>query len=292
LQKLSAQPIESQFKLENIVLIFSKFLMSFPYHFGGLPTKKFKTLLLERLILKKHFGVNVFFNIMDTYSAMIAGIAEQDHEFLQQILEPNLFEKVQKGLSDLKEMNYTMRIEDAPTYLGDGKIEYEIEDEARVLSVVPTAAFGASINRLENMSREDAFLELSLPNGNRQYFLSKNNISSLWKKRVLSLTAFMLSPKNLSLYDEQEIKMITNDSIEFKKMKKKEEEKDQEIEEEKDQPNIYGSTKKPRPSFANFELHSVRLEGYSPQFDWVITDLDNKLNGNPYFGKRIGLFAK
>lgn len=33
----------------------------------------------------------------------------------------------------------------------------------------------------------------------------------------------------------------------------------------------------------DFEFHMLRLETYSDQADWILTDIDNSLSGNPYF---------
>lgn len=271
--------------------------MSLPYCFGGFRNFQLRSNILERILLQRHFGKEIYSNINAAYLGLIEGLAEQDTEFLSQVLEPSLFKKVEKGLADLDKSNYSLRVEDSEDFPEDLKIPEAEKDKSRVMLVDPRASFGASINRLENKEAKGTFFELSSPTGKREYYVNSNNISRLWEKRVLSLTVHLIASKHLYCFDENDQKMVRNQEgklipLEDLEISREEFEMSEALLQVNPLDRVGNMGEDEEEDRKALEVHSIRLEGYSPSFDWVITDIDNQLNGNRYFPNSKRLWGK
>jgi len=98
-----------------------------------------------------------------------------------------------------------------------------------------------------DLKNENKFaLTFGTPLSHRRYFIDPKNVMNLYYKQILVFNVYYYTSNKLALFDEDQ-KLIAGSE----------------------------STKKCYD-------HKFRFETYENKLDWVLTDIDDVLNGNPY----------
>ncbi|CAK85347.1 unnamed protein product (macronuclear) [Paramecium tetraurelia] len=208
------------------------------------------------------------------YTSLLQSIAEQDKEFLKQILEPKLYHATSHCMDLLEEKQLKLQyVEQDQQQNGEKQEEDEEEQEGqqpqqqfsffqKILGKNETyhifqendykcnvdikGVFGVKINRNEN--ENTPFVEIpALPTTPRNYHLNLKNPFSLYENQILVANILIYTSKKLVAVDQEGI-LVHGD---------------------------YDNNQ--------FYYHKLRLESYIPNFNWIITDIDDYLKGNPYY---------
>ncbi|CAD8043178.1 unnamed protein product [Paramecium primaurelia] len=209
------------------------------------------------------------------YKSLLQSIAEQDKEYLKQILEPKLFQVTSQCMDLLEEKQLKLQyIEQDQQENEDNQEEQEEGQQPQQqfsffskklqkdqgnneayhiysendykCNIDVKGIFGVKINRMENQNTR-YFQIPALPITPRNYFVNLKNPFSLYENQILVTNILIHTSKKLIAVD-QEGKVVHGN---------------------------YDNNQ--------FQYHKLRLETYIPNFNWVITDIDDYLKGNPYF---------
>ncbi|CAD8139079.1 unnamed protein product [Paramecium octaurelia] len=212
------------------------------------------------------------------YTSLLQSIAEQDKEFLKQILEPKLFHATSHCMDLLEGQQLKLQYVEQDQQQNEEKQEEEEEEEEgqqpqQQFSIFSKklqkdqgknetyhiyqendykcnidikGIFGVKINRNEN--EKTPFFQIpALPVTPRNYYVNLKNPFSLYENQILVANILIYTSKKLIAVD-QEGKLVHGN---------------------------YDNNK--------FQYHKIRLESYIPNFNWIVTDIDDYLKGNPYY---------
>ncbi|CAD8061438.1 unnamed protein product [Paramecium sonneborni] len=212
------------------------------------------------------------------YTSLLQSIAEQDKEYLKQILEPKLYNATTQCMDMLEEKQLKLQYIEQEQQENDDKQEEDDEEAAAQkpqqqfgffskkikknygnnetyhiyqekdykCNIDVRGVFGVKINRTENQNTR--FFQIpAFPITPRNYFLNLKNPFSLYENQILVANILIYTSKKLIAVDS-EGKVVHGN---------------------------YDNNQ--------FQYHKLRLESYVPNFNWVITDIDDYLKGNPYF---------
>ncbi|CAK75081.1 unnamed protein product (macronuclear) [Paramecium tetraurelia] len=211
------------------------------------------------------------------YSSLLQSIAEQDKEFLKQILEPKLYHATSHCMDLLEQKQLKLQYVEQDQLENEDKQDQEEEEETQQpqqqfsffskkiqknqsnsspyhiyqekdykCNIDVRGVFGVKINRIENQNTR--FFQIpAFPVTPRNYFVNIKNPFGLYENQIIVANILIHTSKKLIAVDEQG-KVVHGNS-----------------------------------DNNQFQYHKLRLESYVPNFNWVITDIDDYLKGNPYF---------
>jgi len=269
-----------------------------PYQFRGfisrdklndyIMTRKVKFIPLRRVNM--YLGKGSLQGFSSIYSNILQAMSDYDYEYLSNIMEPRLYQVCRQGLEELQEKNHKLEyIEQNPDEAEASESEGEGEDAAEIqkedakekstgfdknnfmginvkdgpvgeilsgplgfvygekdmqIYVEARGAFGVNIKRSKNQGFKRVF-------GNdftSMAFYKGDKLSwgDVIRKQVLILDVYYYTSRKLALKDEE------GDLIEGSDNPK----------------DLYD--------------HKFRFETYTDKIDWVLTDMDEKLEGNSF----------
>ncbi|CAD8053483.1 unnamed protein product [Paramecium sonneborni] len=254
-----------------------------PYAFHGLDylyepqLARFYNLIPQ--IYTKKLGEGFLNQTSQVYTSLLQAIAEQDKEYLKQILEPKLYHATSHCMDMLEGKQLKLQYIGQEQQENENKQEEEDEQEEAAqqpqqqfgffskrfqnnqikneayhiyhekdykCNIDVKGIFGVKINRIENENTR--FFQIpAFPITPRNYFINLKNPFSLYENQILVTNILIYTSKKLIAVD-QEGKIVQGN---------------------------YDNNQ--------FQYHKLRLESYVPNFNWIITDIDDYLKGNPYF---------
>jgi len=267
----------------------------FPYNFNGfiqrdllkdyIAARSIRFIPLRRV--SNYLGDGSLQNFSNIYTDICQAMADYDYDYLQSIMEPTLFNACKESLEEIHENQYSLEyleIEENNTELNDAEEEgfsndtkqpennnptfmgldtkkfpaleliqpfgYIYKEKDMHIYVDAKGALGPKINRSKNTDLKRIF-------GNDvstfSFYTGKNVSWRDWfKKQVLILDIYYYTNRKLVLKDE-EGKLIDGSSYE-----------------------------------KDLFDHKLRFESYTDKIDWVLTDIDDFLDGNPYIPAKKG----
>lgn len=255
---------------------FSKLII--PYNFKGFSFGSGPQIVyfLSRNVAEIEFGNDIFSSFSSVFTSVLTAMSDFDIDFLQNVMEKRLFEKTKADLIVLKDKNYKLSyIEPSPSSNLDNeeekvdekksfvfqKIKHEkISDNNKLLHLLnhqykekdmrinlePHGVLGVNINRDENAKQSNQKF-LTFARKSRTYFLNMASPLDVFRKHILVLKVYYLSQRKLALLDEENF--------------------------------LIQGTEDPD----QWVSHRWRFETKPDKLDWILTDMDDYLKGNPYF---------
>ncbi|EAR84146.1 hypothetical protein TTHERM_00723310 (macronuclear) [Tetrahymena thermophila SB210] len=245
-----------------------------PYAFRGIAFDHLQLYYPGRLVDRpkaiQYLGEGTHTQFSRVYSDVLQAIAEDDREYLESIMEKRLYKRTIEGIEQIQKKN--MKI----NYLEDSRANFEEifdkDEDGEDLNIKNQqvsqfvqnqiinatqykeidmkimleahGVFGARINREENVGK---VMELRGRLSSRSYFVNFSNLMNLYHNQILSLNVYFQTTRRLYVTDEDGDLIHGEDTL-------------------------------------NKEIsHVWRFETYTPNFDWVLTDMDTFLEGNPYY---------
>jgi CRISPR/Cas system CMR-associated protein Cmr5 small subunit len=265
-----------------------------PYKFKGIHMdfmvlKKERIRFLSRDKVAFYIDSDIFQSFDNIFDNVLSALAEKDLDYLSQIMENRLFNATKESLERI-EMQ-TLKLKYVKNELTEGTSEEVNEEEEaeeaedpsisrqkkreEVLSmfqqskekfrdpelfaktfpyvyrkkdlkinVEASGVFGADLDREKNSDKR--LFKIYLPGTKRTVFLNLTSVFDVYHKQILVLNVFYLTNRRLCLIDED------------------------------------GDLVEGDEDLTKFYHHKWRFETRVPDMDWVLTDMDDYLKGNPY----------
>eukprot|EP01017_Pseudomicrothorax_dubius_P027898 TRINITY_DN3269_c0_g1_i1.p1 TRINITY_DN3269_c0_g1~~TRINITY_DN3269_c0_g1_i1.p1 ORF type:complete len:278 (-),score=61.97 TRINITY_DN3269_c0_g1_i1:99-932(-) len=215
------------------------------------------------------------------YENVLQAFVDKDVDFLQQTMESRLFQRSVDYLNELERSNQKLLLVKGKSAVTtetttDEQKNLEIEEEAKrfeeefteflkenkdfIGREVPQVflsedkkemlleafgVYGVDINRDKNRPAS-TYKVLRNAGGSKDYFIDFSNLGELYRKNILGLNVYYMS----------NIRLIVQDSE--------------------------GNIVEGNMTSEKKELHKWRFETFMPKEDWILTDMDDCLEGNPY----------
>lgn len=255
----------------------SKLLL--PYCFKGLKVgqmDQFRLSLTQKSVVMQYLGSGIYEQMSSIYTNVLSAVADNDQEYLKNVMEPNLYATVVKGLKQISDEKLHLEyIEQEGLGAAEGEEWSEQTDSGSAgdgsafvnsafqatatmqnklfcykkkdmdIIVQTQGVLGVDIHR--SLSASDRLMRFSFT-PRMVYYLNLAQPRNLFQKKILALDIYFSTTRKLVLKNEQN-----------------------ELTEEMEK----NPEKVP-------DMHMWRLETYVPKFDWILTDMDMFLKGNPY----------
>ncbi|KRX10915.1 hypothetical protein PPERSA_12039 [Pseudocohnilembus persalinus] len=247
-----------------------------PYNFTGLTLDKKQVALSGNKLLNKYqatfyLGEGIYGEFSKIYTEILQAMADQDVEFLQSVMEPKLFQRTVQGLEELNQKGYTLKyVESIDSNPGEevfpenvdvneeqqtGKLGISInfgksdpfqylENDMKIY-LQAKGIFGLNIDRHLNKDRK--YFSLKGTFSGKEFYFNLQDFWAVYNNQILSLNVYFRTNRQLYITDEEGDVVIGNDEITDKLIR-----------------------------------HKFKFETYTPKLDWVLVDIDDALNGNPY----------
>lgn len=243
-------------------------------------TRRVKFIPLRRVDM--YLGKGALDSFSKIYTNTIQAMADFDYDYLSGIMEPKLYEACKDGLDYFKDKKYTLEYLEQTVYdpeasdseeeldgvvdrkskqddskfmgvdlkdskMGDilnGPMGYVYGQKDLQMYIEARGAFGVNITRSKNKTLKRRLGS----DATAMSFYRGPNTSwrDLWKRQVLILDIYYYTSRKLTLKD--------------------------------DQGDVIDGSDSPKDLFD----HKFRFETYSDRIDWVLTDIDEYLHGNPF----------
>lgn len=237
---------------------------------------------------ERTFGGQIYPTFSSIFTSVLTAMCEGDFEYLEGVMERRLFETTKRDIEKLKsnkmQLNYleaggkeesenneeandlkakiTIR-RNVSWVRATGKekakilfnIEYDYKESDMQMFLEPYGVLGADICRDKNTSDVAIF-----PGLTRRFYVKKpytlKSFTDLYHKQILVLNVYYFTKRKLFVSDEENFV-------------------------------VHGSE-----NTDQWLPHKWRFESFVEKLDWVLTDMDDYLIGNPYFSRKIELDPK
>jgi len=264
-------------------------MKSLPFKYKGfIPSEKFgaymfthNVKLLSRVRAHHYLGAEIYNTFDNIFTNVVQSMAEHDYDYLKSIMEKRLYTSTYDALEDIKSKNYKLDYipgtpvtredeagegdSDAETLerrkhpisgdrvgaLGDKRMNTFFEspfsftynrDDIQI-HLQALGAFGVDIDRSLNNGK---YTVLGSPLVSKRFYFNPNSWKDLYYKQILILNVYYFTNRKLVLYDNEL--------------------------------NVVEGSVRPKECFD----HKFRFETYVDKIDWVLTDINESLNGNQY----------
>ena len=239
-----------------------------PYVLGGFKNASLAKMNLQYCSLPRVMtyldskSLQTFGNI---YFDVVNAMAEQDTEYLSAVMEPNLYNYYLDSLEDMKAKEIFLHTNDIPNEVDEadpmeqqkkrffttnfndlsksmGLNIYDNKSKTLSLSLEARGVYGQEIDRSKNVDQRNKFRFF---NSSNEFWIKGANIPECFSKRILVLNLVYKTNKKLIAKDTEDNVLVGSD----------------------------GDAE---------ETHIWRFETHPDNLDWIITDIDFCLEGNPY----------
>ena len=264
---------------------FAKLIL--PYNFKGFSLTVLNPNYLRVLSpveAERSLGAHIYPTFSSIYTSVLTAMCDHDYDYLEGVMEKRLFETTKKDLDKLKaekcRLNYLEPTknsegnrneepeeEEKPKIvirknvswikaMGNDKakllfnIDYDYKELDMKINLEPYGVLGAEITRdLNNGSA------LIIPGLTRRYYIKRPlwpwNLTALYQKQILVINVYFYTKRKIFISDEENFVVHGTEDAE------------------------------------KWLPHKWRFESFVDKLDWVLTDMDDYLLGNPYFGRKI-----
>lgn len=254
----------------------SKLLL--PYSFKGFqlgPHHPNEIMILHPIGAKNNLGINIYPTFSTIFTSILTAMCEQDLPYLERNMEARLFEGTKRDLHLLNEKKYKLHYlepspteKDSPDEISDENEEineknqksfhfssnsnkskvlysmnYSYKEKDMKIALEPYGILGAMIDRGLNTSPSVT----KIKGRRRTYFINWLSPMDLFMKQILVLNVFYLTQRKLYVMDDEEFLIHGSNDVE------------------------------------KWIAHKWRFERTQGETDWVLTDMDDYLQENPYF---------
>ena len=240
--------------------------LKFPYNFKGFTidttTPNFMIHKLRFLSLassKRHLGSYFNESFSSIYTSVLSAMCDHDFDYLQTVMENRLFEATKKDILRLKDENFKLNYLE-PSKNANSDDESSDPDEPKVISEkyalhnIPYQYIedDMKINLLANgvmgvdIKRQPNKELYRLKREVRDYYFNFLAPLDLFKKQILVIYVFYYTKRKIYVSDQENFVIHGTEDID------------------------------------KWLPHCWRFETYIDKMDWILTDMDNYLNGNPY----------
>jgi hypothetical protein len=235
--------------------------------------------ILSPIEAERSLGAQIYPTFSSIFTSVLTAMCDHDLPYLEGVMEKRLFQSTKRDLDNLKSQKYQLNyleptksteteknsedLDEKPKIvirkrltwmklIGKEKakilqnLEYDHKEHDMKISLEPYGVLGAEIKRDLNVGES-----LILPGLTRGYYIKKPiwpwNFAALYQKQIIVINVYFMTKRKIYVSDEENFLVHGTED-----------------------------TDKWLP-------HKWRFETFVDKIDWVLTDMDDYLMGNPYF---------